>query len=275
MWDYTEKVKDHYLNPRNVGEVEDADGIGEVGSLVCGDVLRISFKLDEDGRVADAKFQTFGCGSAIASASVLTEMMKGKTLEEMEAISNQDIVDYLGGLPDEKVHCSVMGREALEEAIANYRGVKPARAAGTVLCECFGVTDIEIEQAIRDNDLHTVEEVTNYTKAGGGCEKCHPKIQEILDRIQGVDQPAGPPARPMTNIQKIRLIEETLEREIQPSLRADGGDIELVDVEGNQVAVRLKGACLGCSAAHITLQDYVQVRLRELVSPDIEVMEVE
>ena len=182
MWDYSDKVKDHFFHPRNVGTIKDPDGVGEVGSLACGDALKLMFKLDKEGRIADVKFHTFGCGSAIASSSALTELVKGKSLEEAERISNQDIVDYLGGLPEQKMHCSVMGREALEAAIENYRTGKPVRreAESKIVCTCFGVTEGEIAKVIRENGLATVEEVTNYCKAGGGCGGCQGEIEAIL-----------------------------------------------------------------------------------------------
>lgn len=279
MWEYTEKVYEHFRNPRNVGEVENPDGIGDVGSLACGDALRLTFKLDENGRIRDAKFKTFGCASAIASSSALTEMVKGKTLEEAQKITNRDIADYLGGLPEEKMHCSVMGKEALDAAIAHYRGEAKKEAQQDVVCKCFGITGQEIRQVAGQNGLKTVEQVTHYTKAGGGCSTCHPEIQEILREIgdeaerqrEALAVQAG---RKLTNLQKIKLIEETMDREIRPSLKQDGGDIELVDVEGDRVYVGFRGTCSSCPSSEFTLKGYVQEKLREFVSPQIEVEEM-
>jgi len=279
MWDYTEKVKDHFRNPRNVGVVNDPDGVGEVGSLACGDALKLMFKLDEQNRIADVKFQTFGCASAIASSSALTEIIKGMTLEAAEKVTNKDIAEYLGGLPEQKMHCSVMGREALEAAIRNYRTGQRAtkELEGKVVCTCFGVTENEIERIVRDNNLSSVEDVTNYCKAGGGCGGCHGEIAEIISRVRGepvaVEQPRPVPKR-ITNIQRIKLIEETLEREIRPRLRQDGGDIELVDVEGNRVLVSFRKACAQCPAANFTMKEVIEAPLRQFVSPDIVVEEV-
>ncbi|MGD0274845.1 MAG: Fe-S cluster assembly protein NifU [Syntrophales bacterium] len=272
MWEYTDKVKDHFLNPRNVGEVEKADGVAEVGSIACGDALKFSFSLDENKRIKDAKFKTFGCASAIATSSALTEMVKGMTLDEALKISNQDIAAFLGGLPDEKMHCSVMGKEALEAAVANYRGAPAKEPGAQIICECFGVTDREIEQAVRENNLTTVEEVTNYTKAGGGCGNCHEAIGQIIARVRSETQPAARPK--LSNIQKMKMIEETIEREIRPSLKHDGGDIELIDVIGNRVLVATRGACTACKASDITLKHFVELKLRDLVSPDLVIEEV-
>ena len=272
MWEYTDKVKEHFLNPRNVGEIENPDGVAEVGSLACGDALKLTFKLDENKRIKDAKFKTFGCASAIASSSALTEIIKGMTVEEALRVSNQDIAQYLGGLPDEKMHCSVLGKQALEKAVENYRGAPAMEAGAKIICECFGVTDKEIERAIRENNLATVEDVTNYTKAGGGCGGCHDAIAQIIERVK--DEPKADTKPRLTNLQKIRMIEETIDREIRPSLRQDGGDVDIIDIIGNRVLVATRGACATCKAADITLKHFVEHRLRELVSPDITVEEV-
>ncbi|UCD31682.1 MAG: Fe-S cluster assembly protein NifU [Desulfobacterales bacterium] len=275
MWEYTNEVKEHFLNPRNVGVVENADGIGEVGSLACGDALKLTFKLDKDKKISDAKFQTFGCASAIASSSALTEMIKGLSIDEAAGITNDDIAQYLGGLPKEKMHCSVMGRDALEKAIAHYRGEPDKMVEGEIVCECFGVTDIEIARAVKENNLKTIEDVTGYVKAGGGCGNCHESIEEIIASISGIQPKEERKPKKLTNIQKIRLIEETLEREIKPALKQDGGDIELVDFADNTVYVELLGTCSTCTASQVTLKHYVETKIKELVSPELVVEEVE
>jgi NifU-like protein len=283
MWDYTEKVKEHFENPRNVGVVDRIDGDGQVGSLSCGDALRLTIKVNKaNDCIEDARFQTFGCASAIASSSALTEMIIGQTLDEALKVSNQDIANYLGGLPKEKMHCSVLGREALEAAVANYRGLPLPLADSPIVCECFGVTEKEIDRVIRENKLTTLEDVTAYTKASGGCGRCTPQVEIILTRIlKGVE--TAPPIIPtpsnggtpkLTFLQKARLIEETIQNEIAPALMHDGGDIELVDIVGNEVQVTLKGACAACPSSKRTLADFVTEKLREQVSENITVKEV-
>jgi len=274
MWEYTDKVREHFINPRNVGRMDDADAVGEVGSMACGDALKLYLKLDDNEKIVDAKFQTFGCASAIASSSALTEMIIGKTLQEAEQITNEHIADYLGGLPKEKMHCSVLGRDALEKAISCYRGEPEKKLDGQVVCECFGVTDRQIERAVRENHLTSIEDVTDYVKAGGGCGNCHDAIQDIINQVLGNAPKVKKPSNKLTNIQKIRMIEDALEREVRPELRKDGGDIELVDVDGDKVLVKMRGRCASCAASQVTLEHYVESKLRELVTPELFVEEV-
>jgi NifU-like protein len=277
MWEYTDKVKDLFLHPKNTGKIKNPDAVGEIGSIVCGDALKLTLKIDkETGKISDAKFQTFGCASAIASSTALTELIKGKTLDEALKVTNNDIAEYLGGLPREKMHCSVMGREALEAAVANYRGEKPPEVEeGEIVCECFGVTDQKIKRVIRENNLHTVEDVTNFTKAGGGCERCIPDIEKILREVwaEKVVEEVVKPKRKLTNIQRIAMIQEIIEKEIRPLLQADNGDVELIDVDGSKVIVSLRGTCIGCLMVDITVKN-IEKKLKELVSEEL-VVEVE
>ncbi|MEW6571895.1 MAG: Fe-S cluster assembly protein NifU [Nitrospirota bacterium] len=271
MWDYTDKVKEYFLRPKNIGEIESPDGVGEVGSIICGDALRLTLKIDKvTDRIIDAKFQTFGCASAIASSSALTELIKGKTVEEALRITNQDIAEFLGGLPKEKMHCSVMGMEALEAAIANYRGIPTVvQEEGRIVCECFNVSEEKIRKTVIENNLRTVDDVMNYTKAGGGCGECRAEIESILRDIWSVSmaEKLSKP-RKLTNLQRIALIQDIIEKEIRPGLQSDGGDIELIDIDGNRVTVALRGMCTNCLMSSVTLNG-IQDKLRELVSEEI------
>ena len=297
MWDYTEKVMDHFLHPRNVGEIADADAVGEVGNITCGDALKLFLKLDDAKEtVVDVKFQTFGCASAIASASALTELVKGKPVTEVESITNDDIAEFLGSLPEEKMHCSVMGMEALQAALANLRGEGDGTATSghhddgndydpngldRVVCYCFSVTERHIRDLAQANHLSTVEQITNYCKAGGGCGGCRKDIQDILDDVNGgadVEEAGSATATAdalpaMTNLQKIKRIQQVIDDDLRPGLQADGGDLELIDVDGDRVLVKLKGACAGCPGAHTTLKRWVEARLREDISPALTVEE--
>lgn len=277
MWNYNEKVMDHFLHPKNVGEIENPDGMGEVGNASCGDALRLTFKLDADGRISEVKFKTFGCVSAIASSSALTELVKGMTLEEAARVTNQDIVKLLGELPEAKMHCSVMGMEALQAAIANYRGEsspfeEDEDHEGKLVCKCFGVTDVKIRKVAQENKLRRAEEVTHYCKAGGACGACLDEIQDILDQLwdkQSAVQTADFSSLPV--VQRVVKVQEVIDKEIAPILAQDGGDIELMDIQGSTVIVQLKGHCAGCPSAGATLKHLVEDKLREFVSPEISV----
>ena len=125
---YNSTVMEHFMNPRNMGDLKDADGVGEVGAAACGDIMKISLKI-KNGRIEDARFKTFGCGSAIASSSMATELIKGRTIDEAMNFSNQEVVEALGGLPPVKIHCSVLAEDAIKTAIADYRSKQAARKA--------------------------------------------------------------------------------------------------------------------------------------------------
>jgi NifU-like protein len=304
MWDYTEKVMEHFYNPKNQGAIEETQEngkkvvTGEVGSIACGDALKLHLKIDEPtNKIVEARFQTFGCASAIASSSALTDMIVGMTVEQAMKVTNREIADYLGGLPEEKMHCSVMGAEALEAAIYTYKGI-PLEAhddddESALICKCFGVTEGRIRRIVKQNKLTTAEQVTNYIKAGGGCTACLADIDDIVANVweeaeaDGVvsfndfnvqvatdlaidtDEGIHPPQRLLTPIQKINLIQEVLETEVRPFLKADGGDVELFDVEGDKVKVILRGACGSCPSSLVTLKVAVEAKLQEKVLPSL------
>ncbi|MBW4629584.1 MAG: Fe-S cluster assembly protein NifU [Brasilonema octagenarum HA4186-MV1] len=297
MWDYTDKVMDLFYNPKNQGELEDSTepgikvAVGEVGSIACGDALRLHLKVEETTeKILEARYQTFGCTSAIASSEALVDLIQGSTLDEALKVTNKEIADYLGGLPQAKMHCSVMGQEALEAAIYNYRGIAPEvhedDDEGALVCTCFGISDTKIKRVIRENNLTTAEEVTNYVKAGGGCGSCLATIDDIIESVrQESAAPSGnslkkntasqQAEKPLTPVQKIALIQKVLDEEVRPVLIADGGDVELYDVDGDSVKVLLQGACGSCSSSTATLKIAIESRLRDRVSKDLVVEAVE
>lgn len=298
MWDYTDKVMEHFHNPRNQGAItEKQEGeqivTGEVGSIACGDALKLHLKIDEETQtIKDARFQTFGCASAIASSSALTELLKGRKVEEALKLTNKEIAEYLGGLPEEKMHCSVMGQEALEAAIYSYKGIPldtHEDDEGALVCRCFGISDTKIKRVIRDNGLTTAEQVTNYVKAGGGCSSCLADIDDLLyevtheketsvavaTEIAAAKQPTIPQTTTfLTNLQKITLIQQVIDYEIRPILAEDGGDMELFDVVGDVVQVILKGACSGCASSTETLKIAIEATLKDRVSPSLIVQSI-
>jgi NifU-like protein len=297
MWDYTDKVLELFYNPKNQGTIEDSNEVGikvstgEIGSIACGDALRLHLKIDiATDKILDARFQTFGCTSAIASSEALVELVKGLTLDEALKVTNREIADFLGGLPEAKMHCSVMGQEALEAAIFNYRGIErdvhDDDDEGALICTCFGISDTKIKRVIAENNLKTAEEVTNYVKAGGGCGSClatiddiiqsviHEKPVSITAKIPSINTITEAVPRPLTNVQKIALIQKVLDEEVRPILIADGGDVELYDVDGDIVQVLLQGACGSCSSSTATLKIAIEARLRDRISPNIVVQSV-
>lgn len=334
MWEYSEKVKEHFFNPRNAGDLPEANAVGEVGSLSCGDALKLMLKVNADTNIIeDARFQTFGCGSAIASSSALTELVIGKTIDEARTLTNQDIATFLDGLPPEKMHCSVMGQEALTAAIAAWRGEEledDDHEEGALVCKCFGVDAGMLERAIRTNKLSSVEMVTFYTKAGGGCNACREPLEELLADVnaamvaEGVmaadeayvfgaapkpapksktvkgfsipDQPpalgatvpavpsapvqiAMPPPAPapaapaaMSGAKEAIVVSKIIEA-MRPTFKADGGDVELIDMEGSMVLVSMTGACSGCQLAGQTLGGLTQ-KISQALGRPVRVMPV-
>ncbi|NDL62953.1 Fe-S cluster assembly protein NifU [Acerihabitans arboris] len=269
MWNYSEKVKDHFFHPRNAKVVEQANAIGDVGSLSCGDALRLMLRVDPETEIIEeAGFQTFGCGSAIASSSALTELIIGRTLTEAAQLTNKQIADYLDGLPPEKMHCSVMGQEALRAAIAQFRGEAPEadHEEGALICKCFGVDEGHIRRAVIENGLSTLEDVINYTKAGGGCTSCHEKIERTLGQILSAQPASSPAAAGPAPVAQPRdenwLAVEEVIAGLRPHIQADGGDMRLLSVSEKQVTVSLSGSCSGCMMTDMTLA-WLQQKLIE------------
>jgi len=317
-WEYSEKTKELFMDAvqgkpgTHLGEISDADGLGEHGSIACGDALRFTFRVDKDPDdptkdvIVEARYLTFGCTSAIASSEALCAIIEEGKYTPIGAlkIQNQDIVKYLEGLPQQKIHCSVMGAEALEAAVFNWaqkRGVDldklgvelPAleNQDGRVVCKCFTATEPYIKSKIQELGLKTIPEITNAIKAGGACMSCHHipgGLQDLLNEAGRADGDAARKELPvlpaeetkpqetpaLSPYQFAKKVEQIIDQYIRPMLQRDGGDIEIVDIKDRLVYAQLQGACAGCPGAAMTLSRGVEAQLKELVDDQIKVISV-
>ncbi|ABD89975.1 iron-sulfur cluster assembly scaffold protein NifU [Rhodopseudomonas palustris] len=331
-----DRFGEHFANPRNVGVLAQANAVGSVGTMGWGDAVKLMLQIDPvTDRIEQARFQTFGCSSAIASSSAITELITGKTTDEALEISAADVVEFLGGLPAERMYCSVMTYEAVQNAIADYRrhGAPAPATDSAVICKCFGVTQAMAERTIRINHLTDPHQVTFHTKAGGGCFSCYKQIETVLARVNAdmvaeghlsprqayrlgsvppssealkprgdappplgsgaranipghiaipprpaptsaAPRPVLPPSenRDRGTPEQFELIKQAVEA-LRPHLQRDGGDCELVDVDGNTIYLRLSGNCVDCQLASVTLSG-VQAQLAEKLQRPVRVVPV-
>jgi NifU-like protein len=325
-WQYSEKTQQLFMDAvhgkpgTHLGEIDDPDGFGEHGSIVCGDAMRFTFRVRRHPTdptqdvITSARYMTFGCTSAIAASEALCTLIEqgGYTPIQALQVQNKDIVEFLGGLPQQKIHCSVMGAEALESAVFNWaqrRGVDLQKLGidihadeqqeGRIVCKCFSLSEPYIRRKIRELNLHSIAEITHAIKAGGACMACHHVpggLQDLLDEAwgKGHGQPApaapgGPlltqiaplsasPVReespPLSPYQFSKKIEQAVEEYVRPMLRQDGGDIEIVDIKDMLVYCSLIGACKGCIAAQQTLRMLVEQTLKDMVDQRVRVVQV-
>jgi NifU-like protein len=318
-WEYSEKTKQLFMDAvhgkpgTHLGEISDADGIGEHGSIACGDALRFTFRVERHPTdplqdiIVEARYLTFGCTSAIAASEALCSLIESGRYTPIAAlkIQNKDIVDYLEGLPDQKIHCSVMGSEALEAAVFDWAkkrdvdleslgiDIRPdEQEEGRIVCQCFTLTEPYIRRKIKELGLKTIPEITNAIKAGGACMSCHHVpggLQDLLDEAWGgVPMQAAAPvpqAAPATGgdgsqptqlspYQFSKKVEKAVSEYIRPMLVQDGGDLEIMDIKDRLVYVKLAGQCAGCPGAAQTLKMMVEKTLKDHVDESIRIIEV-
>ncbi|MDG5467340.1 iron-sulfur cluster assembly scaffold protein [Deltaproteobacteria bacterium IMCC39524] len=309
-WNYSDKVLKLFMDAvkgeagTHMGELENPDGFGEHGSIVCGDALRFSFRVERHPTdptrdiITQARYLTFGCTSAIAASEALCTLLEeqGKTPIEALQVSNQDLIDFLDGLPEQKIHCSVMGAEALQKAVADWaskRGVDLAELLpelahgdedeGRIVCNCFSVTEPYLRRKIKELGLRSIAEITNALKAGGGCTVCHHApggLQDLLDEIWGVkpaEQVEVAASQAVEQLSPYRLgqkVETAIEAVVRPLLQGEGGDIELVDIKGDKIYCRLTLAPGQNASAEQTFKLLVEQQLKEQVDDCLQVIAV-
>ena len=310
LWEsYSQKVNDRMLNPRHLGEITEADAsamgaklvVADWGAEVCGDAIRAFWAVEpKTNRIRDAKFRTFGCGTAIASSDMMCEMIIGKTVDEAMTITNIDVERSLrddeatAAIPPQKMHCSVMAYDVIRKAASEYKGVDmDSLEAEEIVCQCARVSLRTTKDVIRINDLHTVEDITRYTKAGAFCKSCirpggHESrkhylvdiLREVrveMERVKSrMEQPVTFAALGL--IQKHRSIEKVLDEKVRPNLLKDGGNLEVVDMKQadgvTEVYINYLGACKGCPSAAVGTLSYIEDFLKSELDQNIRVLPV-
>ncbi|EAH4503295.1 iron-sulfur cluster assembly scaffold protein NifU [Campylobacter jejuni] len=313
IWDeYSQKVQDRMNNPQHMGEFSEEDAkarnakliVADFGAESCGDAVRLFWLVDEKtDKIIDAKFKSFGCGTAIASSDTMVDLCIGKTVDEAVKITNLDVEFAMRdnpetpAVPPQKMHCSVMAYDVIKQAAAHYKGISPEDFEDQIIvCECARVSLGTIKEVIKLNDLHSVEEITQYTKAGAFCKSCikpggHEKrdyyLVDILaetraeiDREKLKNTMKNDVAfDEMTVVGQLKAVESVLDAEIRPMLHNDGGDLEVIDIQKAEgaaidVYIRYLGACSGCSSGSGATLYAIETILQEELSPNIRVMPV-
>jgi NifU-like protein len=311
LWEqYSSKVNDRMTNPRHLGEITEDEAkdlgarliVADYGAEVCGDAIRLYWAVDEKtGKIVEARYKTFGCGTAIASSDVMAEMCVGKTVDEALTITNLDVERALrddadtAAIPPQKMHCSVMAYDVIKKAASIYKNVDMSSLEEEdMVCECARVSLRTVREVIRLNDLKTVEEITQYTKAGAFCKSCirpggHEErkyyLVDILEEVR-----AGMEAERikvhaeekdfsrMNLIQKHKLLETILDEKVRPNLVRDGGNLEVVDMKENdevtEIYIHYLGACNGCPSSQTGTQMFIEEILHDEIDAGIKVVTV-
>jgi len=313
IWDeYSQKVTDLMNNPRNMGEIteEEAQAMGaklivaDFGAESCGDAVRLYWAVDpKTDVILESKFKSFGCGTAIASSDTMAELCKGKTVQEAVKITNIDVEKAMRDTPDvpsvppQKMHCSVMAYDVIKKAAAQYMNVDmESFEEEVIVCECARVTLDTLREVIRLNDLTTVEQITDYTKAGAFCKSCirpgghEEKDIYLVDLLEEYEREkmaktaesmkGGGPVNfaEMTIVQKLKAVEKVIDDNIRQMLIMDGGDMEVLDIKENgshfDIYIRYLGACNGCASADTGTLFAIENILREKLDENIRVLPI-
>ncbi|GIT98894.1 iron-sulfur cluster assembly scaffold protein [Sulfurovum sp. TSL1] len=313
IWDeYSNKVTDLMNNPQNMGEIteEEAKAMGarlivaDFGAESCGDAVRLYWAVDpETDRILLSKFKSFGCGTAIASSDTMAELCKGKTVDEAVKITNIDVEKAMRDEPDtpavppQKMHCSVMAYDVIKKAAAQYKGVDiDSFEQEVIVCECARVTLSTLKEVIRLNELTTVEQITDYTKAGAFCKSCikpggHEEkdvyLVDLLEEYEKEKMAAGATLgnegatadfAKMTIVQRIKAVDKVVDENIRQMLVMDGGDMEILDIKENgvnfDIYIRYLGACSGCASSSTGTLFAIENILKEKLDENIRVLPI-